>query len=125
MALISGIVIPLFLLFIRKFKHFDQQFDLLTKAINRVQQRSDQGEVVQEAHWLNYYRNEILKFMERVRVHPERIPTKEHYQAVFEHFHEYQKLGGNNYVDVVMEQIEELYKIHYNSSKIPPFIIKK
>jgi hypothetical protein len=65
-----------------------------------------------------------MKFMERIRVHPERIPTKEHYQAVFEHFHQYQKLGGNSYIDVVMEQIEVLYKIHYSNSGFPPFILK-
>ena len=54
--------------------------------------------------------------MERIRVHPERIPTKEHYQAVFDHHEEYQRLGGNNYVDLVMGQIKELYKQHYEAA---------
>lgn len=57
-----------------------------------------------------------MKFMERIRVHPERIPTKEHYQAVFEHYEQYHALGGNNYIDVVMEQIEDLYKQHHEAS---------
>jgi hypothetical protein len=56
-----------------------------------------------------------MKFMERVRVHPDRIPTKEHYQAVFEHYENYQNLGGNNYIDIVMEQIIGLYLQHYEA----------
>ena len=58
--------------------------------------------------------------MERVRVHPERIPTKEHYQAVFEHYQAYQELGGNHYIDLVIQQIEELYKLHYTNEVFPP-----
>lgn len=54
-----------------------------------------------------------MKFMERIKVHPERIPTKQHYEAVFAHYEQYQLLGGNHYVDVIMAQIEELYKQHY------------
>lgn len=90
-------------------------------AIERVKDRSDSGEAEQKAHWLNYYRNEIMKFMERIRVHPERIPTKEHYQAVFEHYKQYHLLGGNHYIDLVMEQIEDLYKQHYEAGSFPPY----
>lgn len=124
MALVSGIVLPLGYLIYKKFKHFDEQFLLLTAAVDRVQQASDAGDKEQDAHWLNYYRNEIMKFMERIRTHPERIPTKEHYQAVFEHFQTYQELGGNHYIDLVMEQIEELYKQHYETGPFPPFETK-
>lgn len=53
--------------------------------------------------------------MERIRVHPERIPTKEHYQTVFDYFQEYKKLGGNHYIDILMEKIEELYKVHHDT----------
>jgi hypothetical protein len=56
-----------------------------------------------------------MKFMERIKVHPERIPTKHHYQAVFEHYEQYEKLGGNHYVGIVMKQIEELYSQHYEA----------
>lgn len=53
--------------------------------------------------------------MERIRVHPERIPTKEHYQTVFDYFQEYKKLGGNQYIDILMEQIEGLFKVHHDT----------
>lgn len=113
LALITGIVLPVSWLLIRKFKHFDNEFLILKDAIERVQDRSDEGEFIQNSHWLNFYRNEIMKFMERIKVHPERIPTKQHYEAVFAHYEQYQLLGGNHYVDVIMAQIEELYKQHY------------
>lgn len=100
----------------KRFKHLDNELLIIKDAVSRVQDRSDMGEMEQNEHWLNYYRNEIMKFMERIRVHPERIPTKEHYQAVFDHHEEYQRLGGNNYVDLVMEQIKELYKQHYEAA---------
>ena len=115
LALISGIVIPVTVLLTKKFKHFDNQFRLLTDAIERVQDKSDSGEATQNAHWLNFYRNEIMKFMERIRVHPERMPTKQHYEAVFAHYEQYKRLGGNHYVDLVMSQIRELYKMHYEA----------
>lgn len=113
-------VIPIALLLTKKFKHFDEQFFLVKSAIEKVQRRSDHGEEIQNNHWINYYRNEILKFIERVRTHPERVPTKEHYQAVFEHYQAYQSLGGNHYIDLVIEQIEALYAIHYNTA-FPPY----
>jgi hypothetical protein len=120
-ALISGIVLPMALILSKRFKHLDSELLIIKDAIERVQDRSDMGEMEQNEHWLNYYRNEIMKFMERIRVHPERIPTKEHYQAVFDHYEEYHRLGGNNYVDLVMGQIKELYKQHYEAGAWPPF----
>jgi hypothetical protein len=90
---------------------------LIKDAIERVKIRSDRGEDIQNAHWLNFYRNEIMKFMERIRVHPNRIPTKEHYQAVFDHYEQYVNLGGNHYIDLIMEQIAALYREHYGSHK--------
>lgn len=114
-------MIPVAGLLITKFKKLDRHFLVLQDAVERVQDRSDAGEQEQNRHWLNYYRNEIMKFMERIRVHPERIPTKEHYQAVFEHYKQYQGLGGNHYIDLVMEQIEALYKQHYEAGSYPPY----
>lgn len=109
---------------INRFKRIDKQLFIIKDAIYRVQERSDAGERLQDEHWLNYYRNEIMKFMERIRVHPERIPTKEHYRAVFEHYQEYQKLGGNNYIDLVMDQIKDLYTQHYEAGAWPPLDYK-
>lgn len=66
-----------------------------------------------------------MKFMERIRVHPERIPTKEHYEAVFDHYEQYHNLGGNHYVDLVMQQIAELYKQHYEPNKHFEMLLNK
>lgn len=59
-----------------------------------------------------------MKFMERLEIKSDRIPTKEHYRSVFENYKHYKVLGGNGYIDIVMDQIEELYKKHYPKEKL-------
>lgn len=49
-ALISGIVIPIAMLLIKRFKSFDQDLLLIKDAIERVKIRSDKGEEEQNAH---------------------------------------------------------------------------
>jgi hypothetical protein len=49
-ALISGIVLPITFLLLKKFKVFDEQFMLIRKSIDKVQERSDRGDLVQNSH---------------------------------------------------------------------------
>lgn len=44
---------------------------------------------------------------------PEHIPTPEHYKSVFDNYDRYKELGGNGYIDTIMENVRNLHHIHY------------
>lgn len=62
---------------------------------------------------MQFYNNEIIRFNERVKTKPEHIPTQEHYKSVFDNYNRYKELGGNGYIDAIMDNIKSLFKIHH------------
>ena len=74
---------------------------------------SDSNDEELKTNWLHFYNNEIIRFNERLKIKPEHVPSPEHYKSVFTNYSRYKELGGNGYVDVIMDNIKELYKIHY------------
>jgi hypothetical protein len=65
-----------------------------------------------------------MRFVERTHTKPDLVPSQEHYRSVFDNYRRYKELGGNGYVDVLIEQIENLYKEHYKQESWPPRRIK-
>jgi hypothetical protein len=65
-----------------------------------------------------------MRFVERTHTKPHSIPSQEHYRSVFDNYNRYKELGGNGYIDIIIEQIEDLYKSHYAQDSWPPKRIK-
>lgn len=74
---------------------------------------SDLNDEQLNKNWLQFYNNEIIRFNERIKNKPEYVPTPEHYKSVFENYNRYKELGGNGYIDAIMLNVQQLYKIHY------------
>jgi hypothetical protein len=98
---------------LKKINDIDSRFQEIIKTINSLQEKSDTYDENLTKNWLHFYRNEIIRFNERVKSKPEHVPTQEHYKSVFDNYTRYSELGGNGYIDAIMDNIYALFKIHH------------
>lgn len=113
LSLFSIIILPLGGILFRQIRHIENRFQEMMDLINNLQKRSDMRDEELSKNWLHFYNNEIIRFTERVKTKPEHIPTQEHYKSVFDNYKRYKELGGNTYIDVIMDNVKVLFKIHY------------
>ena len=62
-----------------------------------------------QEYWKNLYRKEIIEFYNRIVYHAEKEYPVEMYLNIFEMYEGYKKLGGNSYVDDLMDRIRDKY----------------
>ena len=63
-----------------------------------------------DEHQRRVYRRNIEKVYDGIINNPERKISREYYKGVEEDFCAYKELGGNSYIETLMEEIREHYK---------------
>lgn len=113
LSFLSIVIIPLGGMIFKRINKIDSKFNEIIKSIDDLQKRSDEQDIELMINWLHFYKNEIIRFNERIKTKPEHIPTLEHYKSVFDNYTRYQELGGNGYIDAIMANIETVFSIHH------------
>lgn len=113
LSFFSIIVIPLGGLLFKRINSIDIKFQSIENKIDQIQERSSAYDENFVKNWLHFYKNEIIRFSERLKTKPDRIPTEEHYRSVFENYTRYCELGGNGYIHAIMDNIKIVFRIHH------------
>ena len=88
----------------RKKEHKETKARIKDDAARKERQK------VNDEHQRRTYRRTIEKIYDRIHANPEWIIRRDYYKGIEEDFEAYKELGGNGYVQTLMEEVREHYR---------------